>query len=1650
MNRASLQIRSQSVRRFPKTARLLVFLFALFVSFVDTLSAAPTILGDLDGDGLVNVYDLTRLRAHIRGTKTLSANLLPFADVNGDGFLNEDDAVALIHVIVGANPAKTLPLASIRETSPFAGESGVALTREVIVRFTMPLSVNATLTTWDANTQTPGDLQAEAGGRKLLTRVELSGDRTKATLFFLEPVPASTRVTVTFDGVGINDLLERQIDPAANNLATGGILTFTYDTAPITAVPGTGIIGRVFASEKAANGADTPLAGALVRVVGSETLQTFTAADGSFALTPCPAGRFFVEVDGRTCPVSHFPDGAYYPYIVKAWETQPGKLDNLAVGTGTIYLPLVPANTLKPVSATTPTTIGFAPSVIAANPALAGVEIYVPANSLFADDGTRGGKVGLAPVASDRLPEPLPPGLNHVLDISIQTDGATNFDRPVPVKFPNLPDPVTGVKLKPGEKSALWSYNHDKGAWEIAGPMTVTDDGNFIVTDVGVGVRQPGWHGAQPGAAADGGGATQNPGGAADPCATERKLLISAWSQCGLSAGLSIPKVVPIIGCVISIGQGIVGTIADVTIDPGGWQKTLLSQFTGTVIGCVPFFGSPISLAYDCAFSTGLAHDDYDACLQAHVFGGHLRRNNIARRNIYYEQLELSEASSRLFVAILGNDRIAAIQSADDLQRLYALLESLQKSTADSSPAQSRISIEERIAIKQIARPSHLSESEVDALVDRLDKLAAGTLPQSAINVAAISRAAADVVASARRLEALGWVTSFDAFVFGADDAIMQQNKVSNANSRLEKNLFYKLQDLDSGLVRRGTLGNDSRLPQIALAPNSRYVIHYLGASSLETAITGFRTAGNGSLIRIPGSILSVDTQVDADGDGLSDDAEGIIGTDPNRADTDGDGVSDRTEVQQGTDPLTGLAVRTGVTATVDTPGHATDIATLNNVVLIADASAGVSVFNAGSSLNPVRVAQIPLPGSTGAVAIDGARVVAAGSGLALLDLTDLSNVRVTHQFDLGSTPNAVAAVGGVAYAGMSNGQLVAIDMATGVEVERIQVSGEAIYDLSLAGVVLYVRSASRVYAVEIAAGMSVAGNAPVNSSSGGGRLRLFAGGGLAYAPYASGYTILSLADPLHPAVMQTISTQQLGWRQMLPTGSGLGVGIEGVFFGAKANLDLYNLGANGTGSQFLTSFITPGQAEAVSIYNGLAYVADGDAGLTVVNYKAYDTLGVPPTISIGTSFFSVVGGGLQAEEGKLARVTALVTDDVQVRNVEFYVDGRLVITDGNFPFEHRFITPLITPTKTTFTVRARAFDTGGNSTWSQELTVGLVKDATPPRVSKFIPPPGSFTGSIRTVGATFNEPIDPATLTVATFALIGAGPDGSLGTADDVTPTGGALSYRDTTNTAFLTFPQDLPPNLYRLTVSAPLADLAGNVIAAAVETQFRVFGFLDSDGDGVPDDLEAPLGLDPHNPDTNGNGVRDGNEDFDRDGLPNAFEIAYGFDPGRADSNGNGTPDKDEDPDFDGLTNAQEAANGTNPFSSDSDGDGFDDATEIASGTSPISRSGVLIVIESEPVSYLNGLTEIRLPGSTITLVSPSVSYLNGLTEIALPGALVTINSAPVSYLNALNDLSLPGAQLTISSAPVSYLNAQNAGFDTGTVLQISTGIVSYRKNP
>ncbi len=682
------------------------------------------------------------------------------------------------------------------------------------------------------------------------------------------------------------------------------------------------------------------------------------------------------------------------------------------------------------------------------------------------------------------------------------------------------------------------------------------------------------------------------------------------------------------------------------------------------------------------------------------------------------------------------------------------------------------------------------------------------------------------------------------------------------------------------------------------------------------------------------------------------------MGTDPSDPDSDGDGVLDGAEVQQGLDPLSGRAARLGIIGSADTPGLAQDICAVNDLAIVADGPAGISVFNIFNAMNPVIVAQVDTPGTARAVACDGNLIAVADgpAGLAVIDIADPPAARILRQMTLGSDARAVAVAAHLAFVGLASGQIVVVDLQTGLVLDRIAVAAVPVQDVLVLGDVVHVLVVGRLHLFAFAEGQ-VAKLGEVDSpgiqGAGGRRLRLFGGGDRLYATHTTGFTVFDLANPRAPALLHHHVKQQVGWKQIVANGAGLGfaaVSPNSTDDGPH-HVSLYRLDPSGTNAVFLAEFPTPGLAAGVAIYNGQGYVADSASGLQVINYLAFDNRRQPPTIRLDSNF-----GLVAAEEGKLMRVSASVTDDVQVRNVEFYVDGRKVVTDGNFPFAASFVTPRAGALRS-FSLRARASDTGGNATWTDEFQVALVPDATPPFVARVVPAPGAILGNLSSVTVLFSEPIDLATLDSATFRLLAAGPDTLPGTADDVPVAGGSFAYRDALNAVTLALEAPLPPGSYQVVVSEPLSDLAGNRMRRTFVSRFRVFSGNDADQDGVPDELESALGLRTGNPDSDGDGLVDGAEDFDRDALSNAGEILLGTDPASPDSDGDGIRDGDEDSDGDFLTDGFEVTAGTNPFSRDTDQDGWTDDAELTARSNPSDAQSrpFLLVVSQPPTSLL-----------------------------------------------------------------------------------------------
>ena len=92
------------------------------------------------------------------------------------------------------------------------------------------------------------------------------------------------------------------------------------------------------------------------------------------------------------------------------------------------------------------------------------------------------------------------------------------------------------------------------------------------------------------------------------------------------------------------------------------------------------------------------------------------------------------------------------------------------------------------------------------------------------------------------------------------------------------------------------------------------------------------------------------------------------------------------------------------------------------------------------------------------------------------------------------------------------------------------------------------------------------------------------------------------------------------------------------------------------------------------------------------------------------------------------------------------------------------------------------------------------------------------------------------------------------------------------------------------------------------------------DTDGDHLPDCVEQFLGTDANLVDTDG------------DLLDDYYEVFVTYtDPTKPDSDDNGIDDGDEDFDSDGLTNFEEYTHKTDPWSDDSDDDGLKDGEEV-----------------------------------------------------------------------------------------------------------------------
>ena len=245
-------------------------------------------------------------------------------------------------------------------------------------------------------------------------------------------------------------------------------------------------------------------------------------------------------------------------------------------------------------------------------------------------------------------------------------------------------------------------------------------------------------------------------------------------------------------------------------------------------------------------------------------------------------------------------------------------------------------------------------------------------------------------------------------------------------------------------------------------------------------------------------------------------------------------------------------------------------------------------------------------------------------AGVSIVEVAALAQSEVARQvaFD-GIEAVSVTVADGIAYVGLGNGKVARANLATGEVLGQLPIAaGTTVQDVALQGDYLYAITLDALYAIALDT-FTVSGSLPFSgdNSNEGKRLRLAPDTLRAIVTDEWGYKLFSLSLPGLPSPIATDSSGGIGWRQVVPTGAGLGVAVIDENGPNSADVSLYDIRGADVPGPFLVRFPTPGDAAAVVVHQGLAYVADGESGLQVLSYISADTQGITPTIALESNF---------------------------------------------------------------------------------------------------------------------------------------------------------------------------------------------------------------------------------------------------------------------------------------------------------------------------------------------------------------------------------------------------------------------------------------------
>ena len=1279
-------------------------------------------------------------------------------------------------------------------------------------------------------------------GAIIPAKVVPSADGLFAWLFFDSPMPSASTITVFVNGDRIRGLDGIRLDADRDGTA-GGTSSFQFSTVSLDSLANTSIRGRVIdpgadlkmmtyddilaGPDGVSHTSDdlflNPISNAKVFVLGQETRAVYTDSQGYFKLDSIPSGTVKLAIDGRTA--QGVPLGVFFPEMVMSLDVSVG-IENTIMGSmGTqeerqaniyrpeVYLPRLQRSSLQAVGDEPITTITVdAESAPYLSPEQRSrLSLDVPGDSLVNQDGEIliNSQIGISTVPPELVRDMLPAGLlQHTFDVTIQAPDAVAFNRPLRMTFPNVFNAPSGSKLN------FLSFDHTTGMLVIEGTATVSTDGQSVVTDPGMGITKPGWHGLTP------------PGNCFEAG-------ISRTERIASNAASALGGLASLLNNVNSVMHDI-----DAAYDP--ITPTPVPKVFSQIMDLVDIASSMVDAVQ--AFRRGdtltATSSVGSALLTTAVFIGDIAKAT----NPYFIGLKLFTYAIN-FTGIFR----AFAKPAKGMEQEVLRIRCRQRTVVEPTDWSLGISDGFRIALEMAQQQSIILRdfqnkvleirdllTKVDADIDNLgftstdfenmDRLV--TEYQALVDqVGEMFYTRAESIYNELRIRFPNISSTNTGSTTGNPDPIVVIDEPKCP-------IYWRADYLGQTIRGRGHIEffvpPNVQVTLRAFDPLRNRYAEVVATSSPNTNPT-FVGIWQRDWKPIPQSL-------DSDHDRLPDTIEDIVGTSKWKLDSDADGVSDYLELQNCQDPISGTVLTTGTIARLSAlAGESNAIEIVSNplssretIAFLTTGSYGLAIVDITNPIAPKIVSQLKLDGNAFDLAIAPDRSIVAvatdSQGIYIVDITRQSQPRVIKNIQ--ALADQIELHDGVIYAAERT-ELVSYDLRTGEKIESISVGVHRIESLAIDRSVLYtISEQGLLQSIDVSTGSMVKKGALQMPFSG----NLLIANGIAYVSrQRNGLGGFATADVSVLDDLQLISdadAPNIVGKDLSLNGSGLAITV-----GNSVGDFLHVVDASDPSrtDRFQSQFRLNSSPIALAIAGGVAYVATGKSGLQVINYLASDTQDQAPSVSFKILNRDVDPSkeGYQVIEGQTIEFEGLVSDDVQVSGVELIENGHVIASDVSYPFVFSVLAPRVAQgsSSTSATYRMLATDTGGNSSVSEPIEVQAVVDKLAPQLTLTKPSSKQQVFYVPSIDLQFDEEIDISNLQYSGFILTYLGIDGELGGKDDQLIELRSIQTRILGTKLKLIPFEVLSAGNYRLVVSpAMIVDTSGNQAVDPIQLNFTV----------------------------------------------------------------------------------------------------------------------------------------------------------------------------------------------------------------------------------